>query len=144
MSEATKAAEGPSRPSLLLGAAHLAALWALAFLQPMLSLLGKNPEFFVARGNDAGQIIIYTLALAFVPPLIGLGLEAIAQLINRNLRWGLHLFLMTLVGACFLLQVLKDRFDWAAGVLIAVSVLLAAIGVFAYSRWRFPGPSWTS
>ena len=138
MSEATKAAEGPSRPSLLLGAAHLAALWALAFLQPMLSLLGQNPEFFVARGNDAGQIIVYTLALAFVPPLIGLALEALAQLVNRNLRWGLHLFLMTLVGACFLLELLKDPFDWPAGVLIALSILLAAVGAYAYSRWRLP------
>lgn len=104
----------------------------------MLSLLGKNPEFFVARGNTAGQIIIYCLALAFVPPLVALALEALAQLINRNLRWGLHLLLMTLVGACFLLEVIKDAFDWPAGVLIAISLLLAALGVYAYSRWRFP------
>ncbi len=104
----------------------------------MLSLLGENPEFFVARGNTAGQIIVYSLVLAFVPPLIGLALEALALLVSRNLRWRLHLFLMTLVGACFLLEVLKDAFDWPAGVLIGLAVLLAALGVYAYSRWRFP------
>ena len=43
------------RPSLILGAAHLAALWALTFAQPMLDLLGENPDFFVARGNSSGQ-----------------------------------------------------------------------------------------
>lgn len=138
MSEQAKAADRPPRPSLLLGAAHLAALWALAFLQPMLSLLGKNPEFFVARGNSAGQIIAYALAMAFVPPLIGLALEALAQLVSKSLRWGLHLFLMTLLGACFLLTLLGDAFDGPAGVLIAVSLLLAAAGVWAYDRWRFP------
>lgn len=138
MSEVTKAAVRPSRPSLLLGAAHLAALWALAFLQPMLSLLGDNPEFFVARGNTTGQIIIYSLALAFVPPLIGLLIEAIAELINKNLRWGIHLVLMTLVGACFLLEVFKGPFDWPAGVLIALSLLAAAAGVYSYARYRLP------
>ncbi len=104
----------------------------------MLSLLGNNPEFFVARGNSAGQIIIYSLVLAFVPPLIGLALEALAQLISKNLRWGLHLLLMTLVGACFLLEVIKGALEWPAGVLIAIALLLAALGVYAYSRWRFP------
>jgi len=128
----------PARPSLILGAAHLAALWALAFLQPMLSLLGDNPEFFVARGNTSSQIIIYTVVLAFGPPLVALAVEAIAQLISKNLRWGIHLFLMTVVGACFLLTLLKGIFEWPAGILIGVSVLLAAGGVFAYTRWRFP------
>jgi len=121
-----------------MGAAHLAALWALAFLQPMLSLLGDNPEFFVARGNSTGQIIIYTLVLAFVPPLVGLALEALAQLINRNLRWAVHLVLMTLVGACFLLQLIKGAFDWPAGILIALSIGIAALGVYSYTRWKFP------
>ena len=71
MSKATTAAGRPARPSLFLGAAHLAAVWSLAFLQPMLSLLGDNPDFFVARGNTTGQVLIYAFALAFVPPLLG-------------------------------------------------------------------------
>ncbi|MGA7397914.1 MAG: sulfatase-like hydrolase/transferase [Solirubrobacterales bacterium] len=138
MNESTKEAVRPARPSLILGAAHLAALWSLAFLQPMLSLLGKNPEFFVARGNTSGQIITYTLVLAFGPPLIGLLIEAVAQLVSKNLRWGIHLVLMTVVGACFLLTLLKGIFDWPAGILIAFSLLLSAGGVFAYTRWSFP------
>jgi len=138
VTDSTQAAARPKRPSLLLGGAHLAALWALAFVQPMLSLLGSNPEFFVARGNTAGQIIIYVFALTLVPPLVALGLEALARLVSRDLQWGLHLGLMTLAGASFLLHLLKDRLDWPAGILIAISLILAAAGVFAYSRWRFP------
>ena len=107
MSDASKAAGRPSRPSLLLGAAHLAALWALAFLQPMLALLGDNPEFFVARGNTAGQIVVYALALAFVPPLIGLLIEYVASRFGDLVRWRTHLLLMSLVGAALALQILK-------------------------------------
>ncbi len=70
-----------------MGAAHLSAVWALAFLQPMLSLLGENPEFFVARGNTTGQIVIYAVALAVVPPLVGLLLEYLARLVSDDLRW---------------------------------------------------------
>lgn len=121
-----------------MGGAHLAALWALAFVQPMLSLLGDNAEFFVARGNTTAQIIIYALALTLVPPLIGLGLEALARLVSKDVQWGLHLGLMTVVGGCFLLQLLKDYIEWPAGLLIALSLIIAAAGVFAYSRWRFP------
>ena len=126
------------RPSLLLGGAHLAALWALAFAQPMLSLLGDNPDFFVARGNTSGQIILYALVLTLVPPLIGLGLEALARLVSRNLQWYVHLGLMSLLGACFVLQLIKNYFEWPAVILIGISIGLAAVGVWLYSRWRFP------
>lgn len=126
------------RPSLLLGGAHLAALWALAFVQPMLDLLGENPDFFVARGNSSGQIILYALTLTLVPPLVGLIIEALVRLINRDAQWYLHLFLMGLLGACFVLQLIKNHLDWPAGALIAVSVTLSLIGVWLYGRWRFP------
>ncbi len=138
MTASPNTGDRPNRPSLLLGGAHLAALWALAFVQPMLSLLGDNPEFFVARGNTTAQIVVYALALAFVPPLVGLGLEALARLISRDVQWGLHLGLMTVVGGCFLLQLLKDYLDWPAGLLIVICLIASAAGVFAYSRWRFP------
>lgn len=126
------------RPSLLLGGAHLAGLWALAFAQPMLDLLGGNPDFFVARGNTSGQIILYALILTFGPPLLALGLEALARLASRDFQWYLHLFLMGLVGACFALQLIKNYLGWPAGLLILFSILLSVAGVILYSRFRFP------
>lgn len=126
------------RPSLLLGGAHLAALWALAFAEPMLGLLGENPEFFVARGNTTSQIILYALVLTLVPPLIGLALEALARLVSRDFQWGLHLGLMGLLGTCFALQLIKRFIEGPAGLLIVISIGLAVAGVWLYSRWRFP------
>ncbi len=46
-----RASRSNARPSVLLGVAHLTALWALAIVQPMLSLLGDSPEFFVTRSK---------------------------------------------------------------------------------------------
>ena len=129
---------GFKRPSLLLGGAHLAALWALAFVQPMLDLLGENPDFFVARGNSSGQIVLYALTLTFAVPLVCLGLEALVRLASRDAQWYLHLGLMGLFGASFALQLIKSHLTWPAGTLIAFSVLLAVAGVWVYSRWRFP------
>jgi hypothetical protein len=138
VSDASKAVERPPRPSLLLGAAHLTALWALAFLQPMLALLGDNPEFFVARGNTTAQIIVYALALAFVPPLIGLLIEAVAARFGDLARWRVHLVLMALVGSALALQILKRLIDGPAGIMIVLAIALGVAGAFAYDRYRFP------
>lgn len=138
MSEASQVPKGPPRPSLLLGAAHLAALWALAFLQPMLSLLGDNPEFFIARGTTTGQIILYALSLAFIPPLIGLAIEAATARFSDLLRWRVHLVLMGVVGSALALQILKRLVDLPGDVMIVLAIGIGAAGVYAYSRFRFP------
>ncbi len=104
----------------------------------MLALLGDNPEFFVARGNTTAQIIIYALALAVVPPLIGLLIEFVASRFSDLIRWRVHLGLMGLVGAALALQLLKRFVDWPAGIMIVLAVVLAVGGVYAYDRFRFP------
>ena len=61
---------GDSLRELLLGGAHLGALWAFAFVQPLLDLLGKNPDFWVARSNTAGDILIFSIGFTLLPPLV--------------------------------------------------------------------------
>lgn len=135
---ATPTDGGLGRPSILLGTAHLAALWALAIVQPMLSLLGNTPEFFVARNNTAGQVILYGLVLAFGPPLIAFVIEFVAERIGPRVRWAIHLGLMALVGTALVLGILKKYVDIPAGALIGLSLALASVGVYAYARFRFP------
>jgi hypothetical protein len=50
---AMEAAPGGGReaPPVLRAALHLGGLWALAFAQPLLGLLGQDAGFFVARGS---------------------------------------------------------------------------------------------
>ncbi|MFM9135721.1 MAG: hypothetical protein ACKOT0_09895, partial [bacterium] len=132
-----KADSSSGRPGVLLGSAHLAALWALAFLQPMLSVLGGGPDFFVARGNTSGQIIVYALVLAFAAPLVFLAIEAIAERFGSGLRWKVHLVLMALVGSALVLSLIKDL-PLPGLLVVLLAVALAVAGVWAYDRFAFP------
>jgi hypothetical protein len=116
---------------LAVAALHLAVLWAFAVGQPLFDLLGDAPEFFVARGNTRGDIVLLALTVTFVPPLLLALVEALAALVSARLREALHLtFVGVLLGA-FLLQLLDG-----AGAPVAVLVALAggALGALAYAR----------
>ncbi|HEY8640218.1 MAG TPA: sulfatase-like hydrolase/transferase [Solirubrobacterales bacterium] len=125
------------RPSLLVGSGHLAALWALAFAEPLFDLLGRNADFFVARGNSAGDILAFSFAFTFVPPLVMLAVEAVADLLDRRLRWGIHLLLVGLLVAAIALQVFKKVADGPGGVLIALALLTGILATWGYARTRF-------
>ena len=67
MSRLGESFRGSRLRELLIGGAHLGALWAFAFAWPLLDLLGKNPDLFVARSNTAGDIIIFALCSSWRP-----------------------------------------------------------------------------
>ena len=119
---------------MLLGVGHLYALWAFAFAQPLLDLLGRNPEFFVARQNTAGDIVLFALALTIVPPLLMLVAEALATLVDRRAYRALHLAFVALLVAAIALQLEKRVVSSPATVMIVLA-LAAGVGV-AYLLWR--------
>jgi hypothetical protein len=130
-------ATAPGRPSLLVGAGHLVALWALAFAAPLFDLLGRNADFFVARGNGAGDILIFAFAFTCVPPLAMLAVEAVAQRVDPRIRWAIHLSLVALLAAALALQIEKKIVDGPGGVLIVVALAVGALGALGYARTRF-------
>jgi hypothetical protein len=127
----------PGRPSLLVGSAHLAALWALAFAEPLLDLLGRNPDFFVARGNSSGDIIAFALIFSLVPPLVMLAVEAVAMWFDRGLRWAIHVGFVALLGAAIALQVEKHIADGPAGLLVVLALAIGCLLAAGYARTRF-------
>ncbi len=129
--------ESPGTPSLLVGAGHLAALWALAFVEPLFDLLGRNADFFVARGNDAGDILAFSIAFTLLPPLAMLAVEAVAQRIDPRVRWAIHLALVALLVAAIALQVEKKLADDPGGVLILAALAAGALVATGYARTRF-------
>lgn len=119
---------------LLIGGLHLGVLWAFAVVQPLLDLLGRNPDFFVARGNTTGDIVILAVGLTLVPPLIAVGLEAIAMRVRLSFYEGLHLVFVGGMAAVIALQALGELAG-GPGALLIVLALAIGVGVaILYSR----------
>jgi hypothetical protein len=114
-------------------ALHLGGLWALAFAQPLFDLLGRNAQFFVARGSTTGDILLLAFGYALVPPLAGAALVWGLGRIRPALGWGAMLVLVALIVAALLLP---PAGDLAGGSSAAVPIALAlgAGAAFLYAR----------
>jgi Sulfatase len=104
-------------------ALHLGGLWALAFAQPLLDLLGRNAEFFVARGSTAGDILMLAFGYVLLPPLAGAAVVWGLGRIRPALGWAAMLTLIALIVAGL---VLPPAGDALAGSAVAVPVALVA------------------
>ena len=127
-------ATAAARPSLLVGGGHLAALWALALAQPLFDLLGRNPDFFVARGNSSSDIVVFALVFTLLPPLAMVAVEAIALRISPRLRWAIHLGLVGLLSAALAMQVAKQLIGRPAGLLLVIALEAGALVAVFYDR----------
>ena len=114
--------------------AQLAALCAFALSQPIFDLLSRNAEFFAVRGSESRDIVLFALALTFVPPLVLLALEAIAALIDRRLRFVLHLVFVAGLIALFTAQALEKVAGPRTLLIFAGTALVVAVAVAAYCR----------
>jgi hypothetical protein len=108
VSEAARPAASASAPPIWLAAAHLAALWAFALVQPLFDLLGRNADFFVARGSTSGDIVAFAFGLVLVPPLALVGIEALAGLAGERARAIAHLVLVGLLVALIVLGFVRE------------------------------------
>jgi Sulfatase len=85
----------------------------LAVTQPILDLLGSNPEFFVAGNYSTTQIVALAVVIALLPPSVGILLVVSAAFADR------HAGTVTLAGVTAV---------FAAGLVLAV---LRSLGVDA-------------
>jgi sulfatase-like protein len=123
---------------LWLGALHLGVLWAFAFQKPLFDILGRNPEFFVVRGNTRGDIVVFALCFTLLPPLAMAATEWVALRFRPALYRPLHLAFVALLGAAIVLQFLKDNVaSGPAAVLLLAALALGALLALAYRRTAF-------
>jgi Sulfatase len=109
---------------------HLLVLWSFAVAQPLFDLLGKNGEFFAARGSTRWDAIVFAVVLLFVPPAILLGLEL---LVGRGVRWAVHAVFVAGLVALFVLQAIRG--SGAPGwLLVAAAVAVGAAAAELYLR----------
>jgi hypothetical protein len=114
-----------TRPPLRLAGLHLLVLWSFAVAQPLFDLLGKNGEFFAARGSTRWDAVVFALVLLLVPPLVLLALEALVP--------ALHPVFVGCLVALFVLQAIGGL--GAPGwLLVAAAAALGAGGALLYLR----------
>jgi hypothetical protein len=114
-------------------ALHLGGLWALAFAQPLFDLLGRNAEFFVARGSTTGDIVLLAFGYTLLPPLVGAALVWGLGRIRPALGWGAMLVLVGLLAAALVLPPLGDLFGGSA-VAVVVALGVGAGAAVLYAR----------
>jgi hypothetical protein len=114
-------------------ALHLGGLWALAFAQPLLDLLGRNAEFFVARGSTRGDILLLAFGYALVPPLVGAAVVWGLGRIRPDVGWAAMLALVALIVAALVLPPVGDLLGGSA-VAIPVALLMGAGAAVLYAR----------
>lgn len=114
-------------------ALHLGGLWALAFAQPLFDLLGRNAQFFVARGSTTGDILLLAFGYALVPPLAGAALVWGLGRIRPALGWAAMLVLVALIVAALLLPPAGDLAGGSPAA-IPIALALGAGAAFLYAR----------
>jgi hypothetical protein len=117
-------------------ALHLFALSGLAVAQPLLGLLGGEPDFWIARNASYVDAIVLALVVVVGIPAFVLGVERVLSLVSEGLGWVFHLLA---VGA-FVFLIALNVIDTVSGrtmrglVLIVISLVVASALVYAYAR----------
>ena len=119
--------------ALALGWVHLAVLWAFTFAKPVLDVVADSPDFFVVRGNTAGDIVLLAFGMTLVPPTLMLVVElpfACAEPARRLV----HVTLVGCLLAALALQVLEDITGGPALVLLVGAATAGVAGAVLYGR----------
>lgn len=112
---------------------HLGGLWALAFAQPLFDLLGRNAQFFVARGSTTGDMLLLALGYALVPPLAAAAVVWALGRLRPVAGWVAQLVFVAILSAALVLPPLGDALGGSA-VAIAVALALGAGTAALYAR----------
>ena len=108
-------------------------LSAFALAEPLLDILGRNPEFFAVRRSTSSQIVFFALALILVPPAALLAVELLVGLVSRAAAGIVHLVFVAALVAVIGLHLFTDRTALSG---VGVLVLAAAVGVFGAVLYR--------
>lgn len=122
-----------ARPHLI-RFAHLLVLSAFAISQPLLDILANHAEFFAVRGSTPSDIVLFALAVTFLPGLALFAVEALVFAVSARAGTGLHLVFVGGLAALFGIQVLERLGLDGTVVLIAGAVVLGAATALAV--WR--------
>ncbi len=115
------------------------ALAALAVAQPLFELLSREPAFFVARNTTSGQLTAFVVCVSVALPLALVAMEVVCRRLRSGLGNVVHVALLTMLGALFLLPLLKRVDVLDTGPLLVAASLLAGLVAVGGQRVRVVG-----
>jgi sulfatase-like protein len=125
-------------PSLLrtalINGAQLAVLSGFALAQPLLDILGRNPEFFAIRRSTSSEIVLFALFLVLVPPAAFLAAELLVSLVNRRAASALHLVFVAGLVAVVVMHALANGSALSGVGALVVAAVVGALGALLYSQ----------
>lgn len=113
--------------------ASIVGLGAFALGQPLLDLVGRNPEFFIARRFPAPDIVLLAIALLVIPLLFTVPVFLLRP-ISRPAAGVTHLALLALLGAVAMATALRagGLGDWPWPLFVGLSALVGLALAVAY------------
>ncbi|MEQ1786382.1 MAG: sulfatase-like hydrolase/transferase [Acidimicrobiales bacterium] len=106
--------------------AVLAGLTGVAIAQPLLDLLGRNPEFFVAGHYTTGQIVLFGALVVVVPIVVAAVAVAAPSAVDPRAGTVAFVVLVAVLGALFGTLVLNTLGVEQRAVTLAGAALAAA------------------
>jgi hypothetical protein len=115
----------------------LATVGAFAFGQPFLDLLGKNPDFFIARGLTSWDVVFFPFVILALPVVLSVPVLALRWVGPRTAG----LAHAIVIGALFALLVASVWIallgsDWPTVLFAVVTVGLGALFAIAFTRFQ--------
>ncbi len=122
-------------PSLRLRALHLFALSGFAVAQPMLDLLGRHAQFFVAHDSRPADLVALVVVLFAAAPAVLFAAEYVAGLVAPRAGSSLHSVLVSFLSAAIFLQILRRIAGVSGCVWLGAALAAGLATAWAYDRF---------
>lgn len=119
-----------------LQALHIVGLWCLAVAQPILDVVGRSPEFFIAHGARPADLLALVVVLCLGGPAACLLAVRLAGLAGGT-RWRRRIATAVIAGlaAVVALAALKPFSGADGGALVALAALAGTAAAVVYRRF---------
>jgi hypothetical protein len=114
-------------------ALELFAACGFAIAQPVLSVYGKSADTFIYRDVKNSQIVLFALALAFLPPVALWLVEIVVGLVSRPARRVVHAAILVGLVALFAVQLVKHLVTPVA-LVVVLAAAVVAVAVLLYAK----------
>jgi len=113
---------------------ELFALCGFVIVQPLLSVIGGSPDFFIFHGVNGGQVMALVGLFVLVPPVLLWGVGALVGLAGRRARQSAHLATVAALAVLLLVQLGKHHTPVRGVLLVGLAALLAGVAMIGYVR----------